>query len=415
MGLFKSFFGLISLLPFLPLLYSTSHYNIYLFKLNEVSGFSTLIWYSGITLAVLSFWFINQRTTISTRQLVLYLLFLPLVYLFVSTRNLLVFFMCYEFFLLPSFLIVFFGSPNRRGVLASIYFLMWTQVGSFFVFVAVLIFFIYNKSFNFEYLSSIPFITYLTAIIGFGIKIPMWPAHYWLTKTHVEAPTYFSVYLSGFLVKTALYGIWLFSNSTLFINHSWIIILVIIGIIDSSLKMWAQVDLKKLVAYGTVQEMNLILLGFILGSNSVIKATSLFILAHTILSTIFFLLSDSLYKRFGSRSTVSVRGLLQVNPLFGYMLFICCLFFAGLPFTLKFIVEVYIFVQLISINTSILIIMVFICNWFGLISFMKNWFIPLFGSSSVQSSYDLSVREVIVYSTLCILLVIISYISYFII
>jgi len=108
--------------------------------------------------------------------------------------------------------------------------------------------------------------------------------------------------------------------------------------------------------------MNLILLGFILGSNSVIKATSLFILAHTILSTIFFLLSDSLYKRFGSRSTVSVRGLLQVNPLFGYMLFICCLFFAGLPFTLKFIVEVYIFVQLISINTSILIIMVFICN-----------------------------------------------------
>lgn len=414
MGFIKSIFGIISLLPFLPLLYSFSYYNIYLFQLNEVTGFSLLIWYSGITLATLSFWFINQRITISSRQLVLYLLFLPLVYFFISTRNLLVFFMCYEFFLLPSFLIVFFGSPNRRGVLASIYFLMWTQVGSFFVFIATIVFFLHNNTFLFTEIINMPTIAFFCALLGFGIKIPMWPAHYWLTKTHVEAPTYFSVYLSGFLVKTALYGIWLFSHTSLLINHSWIIIIVVVGIIDSSLKMWAQVDLKKLVAYGTVQEMNLILLGFVIGSNSVIKATSLFILAHTILSTIFFLLSDSLYKRFGSRSTVSVRGLLQTTPVFGYMLFTCCLFFAGLPFTLKFIVEVYIFIQLLSINTSVLLITLFMCNWFGLISFMKNWFIPLFGSSTTNCVYDLSYKEILVYSSLCALLFLLSYISYFI-
>jgi formate hydrogenlyase subunit 3/multisubunit Na+/H+ antiporter MnhD subunit len=138
--------------------------------------------------------------------------------------------------------------------------------------------------------------------------------------------------------------------------------MVVVGIIDSSLKMWAQVDLKKLVAYGTVQEMNLILLGFMIGSSSVIKATSLFILAHTILSTIFFLLSDSLYRRYNTRSVLSVRGLLQTTPIFGYVLFICCLFFAGLPFTLKFVVEVYIFIQLFSINSSVLTIALFICN-----------------------------------------------------
>jgi len=108
--------------------------------------------------------------------------------------------------------------------------------------------------------------------------------------------------------------------------------------------------------------MNLILLGFVIGSNSIIKATSLFILAHTILSTIFFLLSDSLYRRFGTRSTVGVRGLLQLTPVFGFILFTCCLFFAGLPFTLKFIVEVYIFTQLFSLNSSVLIVTIFICN-----------------------------------------------------
>ena len=414
MGLLKSVFSFVTLLPFLPLLYSTSYSNIYLYQLNEIASFSSLIWYSGITLAVLSFWFISQRITLSLRQLLMYLLFIPLVYLFVSTRNLLVFFMCYEFFLLPSFLIVFFGSPNRRGVLASIYFLMWTQVGSFLVFIAIVYFFVQNQTFTLSLNSRMPQLSYVCAILGFGIKIPMWPAHYWLTKTHVEAPTYFSVYLSGFLVKTALYGIWIFTTTSLYTTHTWVLILAVIGVIDSSIKMWSQVDLKKLVAYGTVQEMNLILLGFILGSNSIIKATSLFILAHTILSTIFFLLSDSLYKRFSSRSSTSVRGLLQNAPAFGYLLFICCLLFAGLPFTLKFIVEVYIFVQLFSINSSILTLMLFICNWFGLISFMKNWFIPLFGSNNLNKISDLSIREYFVYCTLCILLFLISYISYII-
>ena len=118
--------------------------------------------------------------------------------------------------------------------------------------------------------------------------------------------------------------------------------------------------------------MNLILIGFVLGTNSIIKAVSLFILAHTILSTIFFLFSDSLYRRFSARSTTAVRGLLQNTPTLGYTLFICCLFFAGLPFTLKFVVEVYIFVQLFATNVSIMVLVLLICNWFGIISFMKN-------------------------------------------
>lgn len=322
--------------------------------------------------------------------------------------------MCYEFFLLPSFLIVFFGSPNRRGVLASIYFLMWTQVGSFLVFISILLIFLTNSSFLLTSATSIGNLPALLCLIGFGIKIPMWPAHYWLTKTHVEAPTYFSIYLSGFLVKTALYGIWIFSHTNSIFSHSLFLLVAVVGVIDSSLKMWAQVDLKKLVAYGTVQEMNLILVGFILGSGSVVKAAALFILAHTILSTIFFLFADSLYRRFSARSTSSVRGLLQSMPGLGYVLFVCCLFFAGLPFTLKFVVEVFIFTQLFNISLGLVCTCLFICNWFGIISFMKNWFVPLFGSPKVQSS-DISYRELLVYSTLCILLVILSFLGFYLV
>lgn len=414
MGLIRKQFYLVILVPFSYILFQ-NYWNISLFSLNEFNMFSNVIFYSGITLAVLSAWTSSQRTSISYLQLVVYLLFLPFVILFISTTNLLVFFMCYEFFLLPSFFIVFFGSPNRRGVLASIYFLMWTQVGSFLVFISIILIFLKNNTFLFESISFMNTLPVILALIGFGIKIPIWPAHYWLTKTHVEAPTYFSIYLSGFLVKTALYGIWIFATHANTFNFTILFAIAVIGVIDSSIKMWAQVDLKKLVAYGTIQEMNLILIGFSLATSSIIKAVSLFILAHTILSTIFFLFADSLYRRFNSRSTTSVRGLLQNYPFLGYTLFICCLFFAGLPFTLKFIVEVFIFLQVFNVNGVVAALLLIICNWFGIISFMKNWFVSLFGSSTFKQQLDISTRELCVYAILCILLIILSLLSFYII
>jgi formate hydrogenlyase subunit 3/multisubunit Na+/H+ antiporter MnhD subunit len=84
-----------------------------------------------------------------------------------------------------------------------------------------------------------------------------------LTKTHVEAPSGFSIYLSGFLVKSALYGFYKLTNILCGdFDTSIFITITMIGVIDASLKMWGQTDLKKLVAYGTIQEMNLIFLVF---------------------------------------------------------------------------------------------------------------------------------------------------------
>lgn len=404
---------IVNLLPLFVVPVSLSSFS-QVHQFHETNHLYLVVWYSGVVLAILSFFSLNQRVTQHRAQLYLYLIFLPLVYLFVSTTNLLVFFMCYEFFLLPSFLIIFFGSPNRRGVIASIYFLMWTQVGSFLVFIATTLIVINTKSFLFQSITAAGSLPIWLALIGFGIKIPVWPAHYWLTKTHVEAPTYFSIYLSGFLVKTALYGIWVFISFSSIKYQTVILGISVIGVIDSSLKMWAQVDLKKLVAYGTVQEMNLILIGFTVGTLAVVKSVSLFILAHTLLSTMFFLHSDSLYRRFGSRSTLVVRGLFQNTPMFAVTLFTGCLFFAGIPFTLKFSVEVYVFLQLWGFSTTTLVLIVFVCNWFGLVSFMKNWFTPLFGTNSSVLT-DLTARELWVQWLILLLLFLLTFISTYLI
>ena len=60
-------------------------------------------------------------------------LFVIIVIFYVSTTNLIFFFLMYECLLLPSFLFVYFVSPSRRSIQASIYFVVWTQLGSFLV------------------------------------------------------------------------------------------------------------------------------------------------------------------------------------------------------------------------------------------------------------------------------------------
>jgi formate hydrogenlyase subunit 3/multisubunit Na+/H+ antiporter MnhD subunit len=71
------------------------------------------------------------------------------------------------------------------------------------------------------------------------------------------------MYLSGFLVKSALYGFYKITNLLgNDLNSIFFSTIIILGILDSSMKMWGQTDVKKLVAYGTVQEMNIIYLAF---------------------------------------------------------------------------------------------------------------------------------------------------------
>lgn len=122
--------------------------------------------------------------------------------------------------------------------------MVWTQAGSTLV-LAVIIYLIKINNVNYfsQLISLGNYTNYieklkLVLFIGFGFKIPVWPLYYWLTKTHVEATGAFSMYLSGFLVKTALYGFYKFlivldwsSTNSLFL------IIAITSVIISSLQM----------------------------------------------------------------------------------------------------------------------------------------------------------------------------------
>lgn len=193
-----------------------------------------------------------------------------------------------------------------------------------------------------------------------------------MTKTHVEASAGFSMFLSGFLVKVAALGFYKFSlvlgnnvDTTLFVC------ICIFGIIDSSLKLFCQTDLKKLVAYCTILEMNLIYLTLMWGDSSIIFGGISFIYTHGFLSALMFYLVDCVQKRYGSRNVTAVVGILNTTPNLAISIFLMFIVFSGVPGSMKFVSEIIIFSNFFFISPFLAAFILFCVNCLGLIGFSK--------------------------------------------
>ena len=118
----------------------------------------------------------------NTLILLLYNFFLTLTYLLVTTKSIVTFFYIYELFLLPSALLVWLFSPNKRGQRVSVFFLVWTQFGSFLVLVGLYLLVVQTKINNFleieEATQCLPKTIPYLIFFGFLIKIPTVPFYF---------------------------------------------------------------------------------------------------------------------------------------------------------------------------------------------------------------------------------------------
>ena len=416
------FYSVYHMFLILPNVHVNFFYNWFEFS---VDFFGIVLLLLGYFIGVLSLLALDNRIFWKNIKFLFIMnAFILVVYFYVFSTNVLLFFLFYEFLLVPSFLVVFYISPSRRAIQASLYFLIWTQIGSFLVLVVVayMVSVVGSSSFfdikAYSFSKTETFYIFLLLFAGFGFKVPLWPFHYWLTKTHVEAPAGFSMYLSGFLVKSAVFGFYKLTNLVGFdINTTIFSTICLIGVVDSSLKMWAQTDLKKLVAYGTIQEMNLIFLVFCWGDTNAVLGGILFSATHGALSALMFYIVDCLQRRFNSRSVIEISGVLQITPMLGISIITMCVLYSGLPGTLKFSCEFYIFCGLFEITPLITILVFFVANVLGLIGFSKCWFDVVFGTSLKKhktNPFDLNKKEIfIIYSSICFLCVFLFFSNFF--
>ena len=252
--------------------------------------------------------------------------------------------------------------------------------------------------------------------IGFGVKIPIWPFHYWLTKVHVEAPTGFSIFLSGFLVKTALYC---FIVSYTFFKSEFITYIILTwvlwGSLDASIRMWSSTDIKRLIAFATIQEMNLILSFYLILPNTSYTFVNIFLIMHGILSGLMFFIVDQVQKRFQTRNLIALGGLSVKNTFLTIIIWFMILIFRGFPIFIKFLIEWELLTILFE-NFSIVGVIVFLfIATFGVLGFCRIWFIVIYGQPTgiANKSTDILKSDLIIASIFIVLLLLLNFFTMF--
>lgn len=369
-----------------------------------VSVFSDTLICLSLTVTVISWLYLSERYLFKESFFIFYFfIFGTCTILMVSTSNLLQMFVYFEFIFLPSLFFVYQFGYSKKVTKSILFLLTWTLTGSFLVFIAITYLYGVYGTLDIVNLSLLKFsyterlCLFFCFFIGFAIKIPLWPFYYWLIKVHVEAPTGFSIFLSGFLVKTAFYCLTFFYSLFYSVNANILVLsLIIWGAYDASVRMWSSLDIKKLIAYATVQEMNLIALFLVLLGSLNLNMLNLFLLVHGLLSALFFYLIDQVQKQFGSRNATLLSGLSLFTPLLTVIIWAGLLIFRGFPIFVKFLIE-WELLHLLYVNFAWLGIFFFLlCAAYGVLGFCKVWFTAIYGASSnLNNSFDILKKDLV--------------------
>lgn len=156
--------------------------------------------------------------------------------------------------------------------------------------------------------------------------------------------------------------------------------------------------------------MNILFLPLLFNNFKINFIIGLFIIVHCLLSTLMFFIVDVVYKRFHTRSTSKLSGLIHILPNISICIFISIILFSGLPFTIKFFVEIYLYGVFLTYDVISLLSIIFFCNLIGLIGFCKIFFNILFGYPlNMYISYDLTKKELYLFLFIFLNLIVVLY------
>jgi NADH-quinone oxidoreductase subunit M len=260
------------------------------------------------------------------------------------------------------FIIAGWGHKNRQS--AALTFFIYTLLGSLPLLLAILALYLGSnpRTFDMRALIAAPPLTGLTAtltlvalLVAFAVKTPLFPVHTWLPAAHVEAPTAGSVVLAGVLLKLGTYGLvrlalqmtpQAFREAALYVA-----VLAVFSAIYGALAALAQTDLKRMVAYTSVNHMGYVVLGVTAAAaatdrNTIALALDgavLQMVSHGLVTGALFLLVGMLQDRTATREMTEFGGLLRATPLLGWFFILAAFASLGLPGLAHFPAEFQIF------------------------------------------------------------------------
>nr|WBV74592.1 NADH dehydrogenase subunit 4 [Cordax unidentatus] len=292
-----------------------------------------LVWLSiwVTALMILSSSKINDESMFTPAFLILSIVLVLILEVTFSTMHMLMFYVSFEASLIPTLMLILGWGYQPERMQAGLYLMIYTLLASLPLLMGLMkvgsensfLFFVQWKV-HYEGLYM-----YLSLILAFMVKMPMFLTHLWLPKAHVEAPVAGSMILAGVLLKMGGYGLlrmlpFILPSAVRF-NYWWVALSLVGGITISCICM-RQTDMKCLVAYSSVAHMGLTLSGLMTMTTWGLNGAYMMMVAHGICSSGLFVLVNVVYERTGSRSLLINRGLLNLMPnmALGWFLFNAC-------------------------------------------------------------------------------------------
>ena len=358
--------------------------------------------------------------------------------LVVIAQNAIVFLIVWELMSISSFFLVSFENDKPEVLKSGLYYLISMQVGAAFLIAGFAWVSASSGSLDFSSFNSVlnnsnGFSNLIIALflIGFGTKAGFIPMHTWLPKAHPAAPTGVSALMSGVMIKTGIYGILrviLLSgniNSTIaYTFFSIALLTAITGIANAA----SQKDLKKLLAYSSVENMGIIGMGLGIGmlgvvyNNSIIAMLGflgalLHIVNHFTFKSLLFYGAGIVYLNTHTRNIDKLGGLAKYLPLTSTLFLIGSLAISGLPLFSGFISELLIYLGIAkSLSINNLSINIFAILGFSglaftgaiaLLSFTKAYGIAFLGNPRTQYQEKIKKKDFYLLSPMIFLAVII--------
>lgn len=274
------------------------------------------------TLAIFASWKIQYKPRLF--YFLMLVMYSAQIGVFVA-QDLLLFFLMWELELVPVYLLIATWGGQKR-LYAATKFILYTAIASVFILVAALAMAFYGDTFTFDmqalalkqYSIGFEIAMYAAFLIAFGVKLPIFPFHTWLPDAHSEAPAPVSMILAGVLLKMAGYA--LIRINVEMLPHANVYfapvlaVLGAVGIIYASLTAFAQVNLKRRLAYSSIAHMGFVLIGIAAFTEIGLSGAVTQMVSHGLIAASLFFLSGVVYEQTHTLMMDKMGGMAKQMP-----------------------------------------------------------------------------------------------------
>ena len=293
-----------------------------------------------------------ERAENSLRTAISYLftnLLIVSMALVTAAANMLAFALVWEIMSISSYCLVMYDYEKSSTRTAGYLYFLFAQAGALLIFAAFGVIFSYTGSLDFNLIASIPestkLVVFFLAFLGFGSKAGIFPLHIWLPHAHPAAPSHISAIMSGVMIKMGVYGIlriyFLLAVTDIRIGQAVLIFGMISGLIGV-LYAIGKNNFKKILAYSSVENIGIILIGAGLGMIGVAQENTimagfgfagclLHVLNHSFFKSLLFLGAGAVIKRAGSSHVDQLGGMMKRMPVTGKTFLVGSVSISGLP------------------------------------------------------------------------------------